>query len=168
MLGSTTENGAGGASLNVGGNNETVLSVSPALEIGTQYKWADGTLLRPYVRGGATFFGNNDFSLLASFEGAPAGVGPFQISTKTDDVVADVGAGLDWIGRGGTELKLFYEGRIGDLVSEQSGGVKASVPFLKLGIARLLWVRSGSSEHVRCTSASSLRPDDLERRPKCL
>ena len=62
-------------------------------------------------------------------EGAPAGVGPFQIATKTDGVVAEVGAGLDWIGHGGTELKLFYEGRIGDLVSEQSGGVKASVPF---------------------------------------
>lgn len=59
----------------------------------------------------------------------PAGVSPFRIATQTDDVVADVGAGLDWIGRGGTDLKLFCEGRIGDLVSEQSGGVKASVPF---------------------------------------
>jgi uncharacterized protein with beta-barrel porin domain len=129
MLDSTVEQGAGGASLNVGGNNQTVLSVSPALEVGTQIRWTDGTLLRPYLRGGATFFGNNDFSLLVSFEGAPAGVGPFRIATKTDDAVADVGAGLDLIGRGGTELKLFYEGRIGDLVSEQSGGLKASVPF---------------------------------------
>jgi Autotransporter beta-domain len=129
MLGSTIEQGAGGASLNVGGNNETVLSVSPALEVGTQFKWTAGTLLRPYLRGGATFFGNNNFALLANFEGAPAAVGPFQITTKTNDVVADVGAGLDWIGPAGTELKLLYEGRLGDLVSEQSGGLKASVPF---------------------------------------
>jgi len=30
-----------------------------------------------------------------------------------------------------------------------------------------LRVKHGSSEHVRCTSASPLNPDDLERRPNC-
>jgi uncharacterized protein with beta-barrel porin domain len=128
-LDSASENGAGGASLKVRGNDETVLAATPAVELGTQWQWADGTLLRPYLRGGLTFFGNNDVELLASFDGAPAGVGPFLIATKTDDVVADVGAGLDWIEPGGAELRLFYEGRLGDLVSEQSGGIKASLPF---------------------------------------
>jgi hypothetical protein len=123
------EHGAGGVALDVHGNDETLFVASPALEVGTQLRWVDGTLLRPYLRGGLTVFGNNDFALLASFEGAPTAVGPFLIATKTDDVVADVGAGLDLIGRGGAEIKLFYEARLGDLVSQQSGGIKASVPF---------------------------------------
>jgi uncharacterized protein with beta-barrel porin domain len=123
------EHGAGGASLIVKGNNETVLSASPALELGTQFQWSDGTLIRPYVRGGATFFNNTDFALEASFEGSPGGVGPFRIRTNTDDVVANLSAGIDLIATGGAELKLFYDGRFGDLVEEQSGGIKASLPF---------------------------------------
>jgi hypothetical protein len=43
-------------------------------------------------------------------------VAPFRIATKTDDVVGNVGAGIDVIGACGGELKLFYEGRFGDLV----------------------------------------------------
>ena len=81
------------------------------------------------MRGGATFFDNTDFALQASFEGAPSGVGPFRIATKTDDVVADVSAGIDLISMSGAELKLFYDGRFGDLIEEESGGVKASLPF---------------------------------------
>jgi hypothetical protein len=69
------------------------------------------------------------FALDASFAAAPGGVGPFRIRTDTDDVVGNVGAGIDLIGPRGAELKLFYEGRFGDLVSEQSGGIKASLPF---------------------------------------
>jgi hypothetical protein len=128
-LDGTTEHGADGTSLQVHGNDETVFSASPALEVGTQWAWAEGALVRPYVRGGLTAFSDNDFAVLASFEGAPGGVGPFRITTKTDDVVADVDAGLDLIGPRGAELKLFYEGRFGDLVSDNAGGVKASVPF---------------------------------------
>jgi hypothetical protein len=106
-----------------------VLSASPALELGAQFSLSNGTQVRPFVRGGATFFDNTGFALEASFEGSPGGVGPFRITTETDNVVADVGAGIDVINTGGAEFKLFYEGRFGDLVEEQSGGVKASVPF---------------------------------------
>ncbi len=30
---------------------------------------------------------------------------------------------------GGAEFKLFYEGRFGNLASDNAGGLKASVPF---------------------------------------
>jgi hypothetical protein len=43
--------------------------------------------------------------------------------------VVNNGIGLDIIGKKGAELKLFYEGRFGDLVSDNAGGVKASIPF---------------------------------------
>lgn len=128
-LDGNNEHGGKGASLSVHGNDATVFSVSPALEVGTQRAWGTGTLIRPYVRGGVTIFGDNDFAVLASFESTPGGVGPFRIAAKTDDVVADVGAGLDFIGRRGAEFKLFYEGRFGNLASDNAGGLKASVPF---------------------------------------
>jgi uncharacterized protein with beta-barrel porin domain len=127
-LDNVNEHGAGGASLNVRGNDETVLSATPALELGTQFG-ANGVLVRPYVRGGATFFDDPDFVLSASFAGAPSGVGSFRIATSTDDVVGNVGAGVDVINGRGHELKLFYEGRFSDLVEEHAGGIKASLPF---------------------------------------
>jgi outer membrane autotransporter protein len=123
------ERGAGGVGLNVRGNDETVLSASPALEVGTQFGTLNGTLVRPYVRGGATFFDDPDFVLLASFQGAPGAVGPFRIATATDDVIGNVGAGIDVIGSRGASLRLYYEGRFGDTVEQHGGGLKATLPF---------------------------------------
>ena len=63
------------------------------------------------------------------FAGTPGGVGPFRIRTETDDVVADVSAGVDVIATDGATLKLFYDGRFGDLVEEHSAGAKTSLVF---------------------------------------
>ena len=123
------ETGAGAVGLAVRGSDETVLSATPALELGAQFGNPQGTLVRPYVRGGATFFDDPDFVLLASFEGAPGGVGAFRIATATDDVVGNVGAGVDVIGAAGASLRLYYEGSFGDLVEEHGGGVKGTLPF---------------------------------------
>jgi hypothetical protein len=99
------------------------------VELGTEFGVAGGTLVRPYVRGGATLFDDPDFVLLTSFEGAPSGVGPFRIGAATDTVVGDVGAGVDVIGAEGASFRLFYDGRFGDTVEEHAGGIKATLPF---------------------------------------
>jgi hypothetical protein len=122
------ESASGGVGLNVRGSEETVLSASPALELGVEFGAPGGTVVRPYLRGGATFFDNPDFVLLASFEGAP-GVGPFRIVTATDDVVGDVSAGIDVIAAGGSSFRLFYDGRFGDTVEEHGGGIKTTLAF---------------------------------------
>ena len=75
-LDGTKEGGAGGASLVVKGNDQTYLSASPALQLGTQFTMANGTLIRPYVRGGATIFDETDFTLKASFAGTPKWLRP--------------------------------------------------------------------------------------------
>ena len=62
-------------------------------------------------------------------EGAPGGIGPFRIRTETDEVVGNLGAGVDFIGRRSGALRLFYEGSFGDLVEEHAAGVKGSLPF---------------------------------------
>jgi len=104
-LDTVKESGAGGVGLNVRGNEETVLSASPALELGAQFGGPNGTLVRPYIRGGAAFFDDPDFVLLASFEG-----GSFRVATSTDDVVADISAGIDVIGADGASFRFYYDG----------------------------------------------------------
>jgi uncharacterized protein with beta-barrel porin domain len=128
-LDNVRERGADGLSLIVRGNDETVLSASPALEIGTQFSLSNGTFVRPFVRGGATFFDDPDFVVRASFEGAPSGVAPFRTSAGTDDVVANASAGVDLLATDGASLKLYYEGSFGDTVEEHSAGAKATLPF---------------------------------------
>jgi uncharacterized protein with beta-barrel porin domain len=126
---SFTERGAGGLNLVVQDNNQTVLSASPALEIGTQFSWANGTFVRPYVRGGATFFDDPEFLVQATFDGASSTVAPFRTKVETDDVVANVSAGIEMLASDGAALKLYYEGSFGDMVTENSGGAKVSLPF---------------------------------------
>jgi len=65
-----------------------------------------------------TIFDETDFTLKASFAGTPKGVAPFRIRTGIDDVVADASAGVEVLALGGTSLKLFYEGRLGDTIQE--------------------------------------------------
>ncbi len=74
-----TESGGGAANLAVAGSNQTVYTIAPSLEIGTEWWIANGTLVRPYLRGGATWYENGNLALTASFLGAPAGVSPFTI-----------------------------------------------------------------------------------------
>ena len=128
-LDGTNEGGAGGASLVVKGNDQTYLSAAPALEFGTQFAMANGTLIRPYVRGGGTIFDETEFTLKASFVGTPKGVAPFRIRTGIDDVVADVSAGVEVLDVRGASVKLFYDGCFGDTIQENAAGAKATVPF---------------------------------------
>ena len=128
-LDGTKERGADGTSLVVKGNDQTYLSASLALEIGTQFAMASGTLIRPYVRGGVTVFDETEFTLKASFAGTPRGIPPFRIKTGIDDVVADMSAGVEVLGYRGAALKLFYDGRFGDTTQENAAWAKATMQF---------------------------------------
>ncbi len=128
-LGSVTETGAGGASLRVHSGDHTVFSVSPAMELGTEWWWSNGTLVRPYVRGGLTWYSEDDVTVTASFLGAPGSVAPFTIAANTDDVQADVNAGVEMISGGDSTLRLFYDGHFGDRIAVNAAGFKASVKF---------------------------------------
>lgn len=57
--------------------------------------------------------------LLAS----PSGMGTFRIATATDDVVGNVGAGLDVLGSDGTSFRLQTR------VEQHAAGIKGTLPF---------------------------------------
>ncbi len=123
------ERGAGVVSLAVQGEEEWVLSVSPALELGGDYSVANGTIFRPYVRIGGTFYNDTNFSLTSSFLSAPSGVTPFTIKSEFDEAYLDASAGLDVLSVDGLEVKLNYDGRFSEDSEMHSGGAKVGVKF---------------------------------------
>jgi outer membrane autotransporter protein len=128
-LGGFSESGGGAANLTVASSKQTVYTIAPSLEIGTEWWMPNGTLVRPFLRGGATWYENGNLALSASFLGAPAGLTPFTIATKMDGVMGTVGAGLDVITGTDTVLHLTYDGQIGSDTQIHAIGLKGSARF---------------------------------------
>ncbi len=124
-----SETGGGAANLSVRGSNQTVYTIAPSLEIGTEWWMANGTLVRPFMRGGATWYENGDLALSAAFLSAPAGVSPFTITTGMDDVMGTVGAGLDLITSKDTALHVTYDGQFGATTQISAIALKGSARF---------------------------------------
>lgn len=125
--GAYVESGPVGLALAVEGSSDTVLSVSPSLELAGDLRLNDGGVVRPYVKAGVTWLDTDDFTTSASLAGV--GGAPFDVTSEVDDLTADIGAGLDIITASGVTLRLQYDGRFGDHTQQNSGSAKVSVPF---------------------------------------
>jgi outer membrane autotransporter protein len=128
-FGGFSESGGGAANLNVQSNDAWVLSASPAVEVGGDFKTTDGTVLRPFVRSGVTFYNDTDFALTSSFLEAPVGVAPFTVTSKFDNWSFDVSAGIDLLSIDGIEMKLAYDGRFSGNSEMHAGSGKVGVKF---------------------------------------
>ena len=128
-LGDFSESGGGAANLAVASSQQTVYTIAPSLEIGTEWWWSNGTLVRPYLRGGATWYENGNLALSAAFLGSPAGVSPFTITTKMDDVMGTVGAGIDIINGNDAVLHVAYDGQFGSDTQISAIALKGSARF---------------------------------------
>jgi uncharacterized protein with beta-barrel porin domain len=128
-LGGFTESGGGGAALTVAGGGQTVFSLAPTLEVGSEWWMSNGTLIRPLIRGGAIWYDGADFALTAAFAGAPLGVSPFTINTDIDEVMGLVGAGVEVINGGDTVLRFSYDGQLGETTQIHTVGIKGSARF---------------------------------------
>jgi outer membrane autotransporter protein len=124
-----TEKDGGGAALEVAGADGTYFSFSPALEAGADWRLDSGTLLRPFISGGVTWYGDNDFTGTASFADAPEEAGSFVTRTEIDKVMDNVAAGVDILGANGFDLRLRYEGAFGQTIASQSLGLRAAMWF---------------------------------------
>ncbi|CAN0237259.1 unnamed protein product, partial [Phaeothamnion confervicola] len=127
--GGFTESGGGGAGLIVQSATDTVWSISPGVEVGSQLKFGGDYTWRPFVRAGATLIKPADMAVTANFSSAPSGISPFTVNTKFDHVLADAGAGVDVINSAGVGLRVQYEGRFGEDTRQHSFSLKGSIPF---------------------------------------
>lgn len=123
-----TETASGGSALTVAGSDDTVFSVAPSLEFGAQYDTGFGGVARPYVKGGVTWLDSDTFLTSAAFAGVPGAAG-FTIESTIDDVVADLGLGVDFLSETGTVLRVQYDAQFGDQTEQHGGSAKLSVPF---------------------------------------
>lgn len=121
--------GGGAAALAVAGARDTMVSVSPAIEVGTEFRFDSLAIWRPYLRAGVTWRDENALATQAAFVGGPAGVPGFVIATDVDDMLFDLGVGVDVIGTDGVVLSVQYDGRFAGDVSQNSFSLKGSVPF---------------------------------------
>ena len=128
-LGGFSESGGGDAVLTVPSRSDTVFSVSPGLEIGSEFRFDKVAVWRPFIRGGVTWQDTNNFALDAGFLDAPLGISPFAINTKVNEVLADVSTGVDVINAAGVVMRLQYDGRFAQDLQQNSVGLKGSVPF---------------------------------------
>ena len=124
-----TEIGAGAASLLVASSDKTWLSISPALELGTQWPIAQAMSMRPYVRVGATLFDDPRTGAVARFAGAPTGIPGFSATAAIDRAVADISVGAEIFAGNSSALRLSYDGQFGDTTHQQSFGARASFKF---------------------------------------
>lgn len=124
-----TENGGGGAGLTVHSASQTVFSIAPTVEVGSEFWLSNGTLVRPLVRGGAIWYSDDDFALSAGFTQAPAGVGPFTIMTRQDQAMGIVGAGLEVINADNDTLRINYDAQLGEATQIHSIGIRGSASF---------------------------------------
>ncbi|WP_377296860.1 beta strand repeat-containing protein [Rhizobium sp. SGZ-381] len=123
-----TETG-GIAALSMDASDQTVFSVTPSLEAGTQVALGDDMLLRPYVSGGVSLYSDNSIAMAGIFSSDTGGVAPFNVSTTTDRTLWRASAGVDvFAGETGT-LRLYYDGAFGSTTTSQVFGGKFSLKF---------------------------------------
>jgi len=128
-----SEHGAGPLDLQVQTASRAFAVFTPGLEAGATFRAPDGTtMLRPFVSGAAAISTDNQWSLMSTFEGTPAGVNPFNTISTFPRTLFKASAGIDLISpkrTGGLDVRLLYDGQFASKFQSHTGSLKASVRF---------------------------------------
>ncbi|MFM8745515.1 MAG: autotransporter-associated beta strand repeat-containing protein [Aestuariivirga sp.] len=122
------EGGADGA-VRAEGEEKAVLSALPRLEIGGDVALDNGVVLRPFLRAGATVFGDTGFDLAWRYAAGPADVAAYEARSELDQVMADVSAGIDVFAANGVSGRIYYDGSFGETIQSHAGGLTARLEF---------------------------------------
>lgn len=123
------ESGAGDFNLAVDENDGWAVSATPAVEIGTRIDLADGTVLRPFASAGARFVSGNDWTVDASFLGAPDSTGRFSSRVDNPNAVATFEDGVMVVTKGNLDVAVQYQGGFAGGYTAQSGALKVTWRF---------------------------------------
>jgi uncharacterized protein with beta-barrel porin domain len=88
-----------------------------------------GYTWRPFVLAGVRFLSVVDFSATACFEGSPAGIAPFTVTSPLDQTRAEISAGFNVWQAKRLSVEVSYDGRFGAHDSENGGAVKLRAAF---------------------------------------
>ncbi|MFO7854021.1 MAG: autotransporter outer membrane beta-barrel domain-containing protein, partial [Paracoccaceae bacterium] len=124
------ETGVGSYGVEVAGADSWVLSVTPSLEIGGRFPAAAGAEIRPYLRGGATVYGDDEMEVRAAFLGAPPSAGRFRNASGFDQVVGRVALGVVIENDAAdVSLRVGYEGTYGAKTTGHAARASLSFRF---------------------------------------
>jgi hypothetical protein len=126
--GDVDEDGGDGA-LRIDGNEQTVLSATPRLEIGGQGEMSNGAYVRPYAQLGVALYADTDFSLNARFADESLGIPTFETVTDLDSVLGVVTLGLDVLTEEGWNIRVAYDGQFGETTISHAGTLRAEWRF---------------------------------------
>ena len=125
-----SESRAGDESLEVDDQSDTYVYVQPAVELGGEHAFANGTLLRPKLIVGLTrFLTTTDPSVEAAFRNSPAGIGTFKSESELDRTYVDAAAGLDILTSRDWVVSANAIGQFSTHTTTYGGYLKLSVPF---------------------------------------
>ncbi len=113
-----------GGGVRVLASDGTQFSVSPGLELGTQFRFDTISVWRPFVRAGVTWIDDPTFVTKTDIGGSV-----FNTVSTSDDVLFDFSAGVDVINKEGAAMRFEYDGSFGSNTTQNSVALKGSVPF---------------------------------------
>jgi len=123
------ETGMSGDALAYASSHQTDFVVSPMVELGGRYDFGDGLTLRGFADVGASFKSNDRWVTSASFIGASAADGQFQIASTAAPVVGRVNLGAQLYARNGWDLQALYGLEAGKQYLGQVGSVRLALHF---------------------------------------
>lgn len=121
------EEGSSLFDLKVHGNDTTSFMVSPMLEIGGRRNLANGSTLRAYLAGGASFLSGGD--VVTTMELSSLGSEPFSLKSGMPKTYANLSAGLEYVTPKGLELKTEYSLRANGQYRDQSLTLRVAYHF---------------------------------------
>ena len=92
--GSYREDGAGHLNLAVDSASQTVLSVTPLLEVGGRLGLGHGRVLRPYLSAGLSIQNADAWTRSGRLTSAPTGASGFTTRVQMDQVIGRLAAGV--------------------------------------------------------------------------
>jgi hypothetical protein len=104
--------------------------LQPALEIGAELNFSDGTKVRGTARAGITrLLSGENVGLAARFESAPESVAPMTFSQTLDKQITEWALGIDVLNANGRTLRLAYSSSESEHSKSSMGMLKVSFGF---------------------------------------
>ena len=124
-----TENGASAFDLDVDDEDKLVFTAAPALEVGRRVDLGDGTTLRAFASAGVSLSTANNWQSDASFAAAPASAGGFRSELANPNVLGTLTAGVDVVTTKSIDVRLQYNGAVGQEFMANSGMLRVGYRF---------------------------------------
>jgi len=113
----------------VAGRSDMLFGLSTMLEMGGRVDLSSGWTLRPYASAGVSLLSQDSWVTTASLQGAPEGIGSFDIVSNLPDTLLRLDLGLQLFQERGLEMRAVYGLATGDDYLSNSGSLRLAHRF---------------------------------------